>query len=120
MKRILVVDDDMDTAELIKITLEDKGYKVETALTGNECLKKLEKDGFNLVTLDIIMPEKDGWEILKSIREDERLKDMPVIVFTVRDTEKDYEKAKELGANGFLTKSSDGDRLVEKVEEVLA
>ena len=67
MKKILVVDNEWDTAMYIKTVLEEEGYSVETVLSGKECFEKLRNNYFDVVTLDIFIPDVSGWEILKKL-----------------------------------------------------
>jgi len=68
MTKILVVDDNKDTVDLLKTILLKHGYKVETAFNGKECLSKIEKNGFDLITLDVMMPDMSGWDVFQKIK----------------------------------------------------
>ncbi|MFH1721637.1 MAG: response regulator transcription factor [Candidatus Altiarchaeota archaeon] len=84
-KKIMVVDDDEDTVELISMILTDAGYKVETASGGQEALEKLEKDIPNLVLLDLMMPGMDGWTTLQKMKEKNITEKTKVSIFTVKE-----------------------------------
>jgi len=118
MQKLLVIEDEIDTSKFIKTTLEDEGFKVETALTGRDGLRKLERDDFDLVTLDIFMPGMDGWSVLEEIKQDKKLKTTPIIVYTILDTKSAIKKTKEMKAI-FITKSPDSTKLIDKAKEIL-
>ncbi|HEY3415370.1 MAG TPA: response regulator [Armatimonadota bacterium] len=83
-QRILVVDDEQDIRQVVALNLEAEGYEVAQAANGLEALEAIERDGFNLVILDIMMPEMDGWEVCRQIKSRQRTKDLPVLILTVR------------------------------------
>jgi two-component system response regulator VicR len=86
-KKIMVVDDEPDTVDLVKLVLEIEGFEVMTAYSGKECLGKLKEEKPDGVLLDIMMPGMDGWEVFKKIRE--RYKDLPVAMLTVKNQDID-------------------------------
>ncbi len=80
---ILIIDDDQDITESMRIVLESKDYKVITAATGNEGLRKLKSEKPGLIILDVMMETKDkGFEVAREIKEDKRLKDIPILMLT--------------------------------------
>lgn len=83
-KKVLLVDDEPDIVFVTKKILLDEGYDVVIAKDGGGCETYLEKDRPDLILLDIMMPNKDGWEVCRKIKEDPRTKDIPVAMFTVR------------------------------------
>ena len=117
--RILVIDDEIDTANFIKTVLEDEGYSVEIALSGPEGIDRLKGDGFEAVTLDIIMPEMDGWEVLNRIRGDENLSDTDVVVFSVLETKDAFDMASKMGVK-LIPKSSGHTPLIEEIKSFSA
>ncbi|MCZ7356457.1 MAG: response regulator [Candidatus Methanoperedens sp.] len=117
-KKIMVVDDEPDTVDLVKLVLETEGFEVMTAFSGSECLKKLELDKPDAVLLDIMMPEMDGWELFKKIRQ--KYEDLPVAMLTVRSQDID----KMLGlhvlkADDYITKPFGRKELVERVKKMV-
>jgi len=100
---ILVVDDETDILELLKYNLEKDGYRVLTARDGKEALKCV-KQLPDLVVLDVMMPELDGWEVCKAIRKDRETAKTPIIFLTARDSEVDEVVGLELGAVDYITK----------------
>lgn len=119
MKKVLIVEDDEFLQSLESTKLKKEGYEVFVAGTGEEALIKVNEANFDLLLLDLILPNFDGFEILKKVRGDEKTKDIPVIVFSNLSEEKDINKSKELGANFFMVKSNFTlDELVENVNKI--
>lgn len=117
--KILVADDDKSTRELISIVLEDEGYDVVTAMNGLETVEIAAKEKPDLIVLDIMMPQMDGYEALNKIKENEELARIPILVITAR-TIKIYEKiSKGLGAVDHITKPFSPDELLEKIKTFL-
>ena len=118
-KKILVVDDD----ELVLLALEEllrpKGYIVETVDSGQKALDLAKKESFDLVILDIVMPEVSGYEVCKKLRMLEGGEDIPIIMLTAKNSDEDREKGIEAGANLFLSKPISPEKLVELVEKAL-
>ena len=98
---ILVVDDEIQMRRLARMTLEAEGYRVMDAETGEEGIRRAGTDRPDLVVLDLGLPDMDGMQVLKSIREWSR---RPVIVVSVRNTEQDIVQALDAGADDYLTK----------------
>jgi two-component system alkaline phosphatase synthesis response regulator PhoP len=82
MKKILVVDDEPDIVEMIKVALESASYQVITAFNGNECLEKVKKEKPDAIVLDIMMPEKDGFVTCKELKGDPETQEIPVLILT--------------------------------------
>ncbi len=101
---ILVVDDIAANRELLASRLELQGYAVTTAENGREALEKLHTDTFDLVLLDIMMPEIDGYEVLKRLKADEKLQHVPVIMISALSELESVAKCIELGADDYLPK----------------
>ena len=106
MKKVLIIEDDSFLQGLEAGKLKKEGYEVITASTGEEAMKKIKEPGISIILLDLILPNFDGFEILKKIRETEETKKTPVIVFSNLSEEKDVKKSQELGATDFLVKSN--------------
>lgn len=117
--KILIADDDTFFQKFYSSQLREKGYEVDVATNGLEAIDKLKSFHPDLMLLDIIMPEKDGFEVLAEKMADPSLKKIPVIVFSTLGQEKDIKKTEELGAHGYINKSFfDFDALVAKIHEV--
>ena len=105
-KRILVVDDSPATREVVSGLLRGAGYEVVTAENGIQAMRELGKEDFDLVVTDINMPQMDGYELTKYIRETPHLKALPVIMLTSFGSSEERKKGKEVGADEYLTKGS--------------
>lgn len=105
MKTILVIEDDIFFQKFYANKLSENGYAVEAAVNGIEGLDKLKKGNIDLVLLDLVMPQKDGFEVLEEKTANKKLTKIPVIVFTALTQEKDAQEAKKLGASDFISKT---------------
>jgi two-component system OmpR family response regulator len=115
-QRVLIVDDDAHIREVIKFALEDTGFDVAQASTGVGALSELSKSHFDLVLLDIGMPEMDGFQACKAIRMDSHV---PIIFLTARDDEIDRVLGFELGADDYVAKPFSPRELVLRVKAIL-
>ena len=115
-KTILVVDDEPRIIEAVSTNLELEGYQVSAARNGYEALQKLTEDLPDLIILDVMMPEIDGFETLRKIRE---VSTVPVIMLTVKGEEIDKIKGLDLGADDYVTKPFSPKELVSRVKAVL-
>jgi adenylate cyclase len=105
--RILVVDDNAGNRDMLSRRLEREGYSVDTAENGRKALEKLEAGGFDLVLLDIVMPELDGFAVLQSIRANQRWKEVAVIMISALDEIRSVVRCIEMGAEDYLPKPFD-------------
>jgi CheY-like chemotaxis protein/CHASE3 domain sensor protein/GAF domain-containing protein len=111
-RRLLLVDDDVRNIFALSSALEQKGASVEVARNGHEALAKLrEHDDIDLVLMDVMMPEMDGYEATRQIRLEERWKNLPIIAVTAKAMKDDQERCRQVGANDYLAKPIDLDRL---------
>lgn len=115
-KRILVVDDDVKTVELVKLYLNRDGYKVLTAYNGVEALRLAREVHPNLVVLDIMLPGMDGLEVCRTLRDES---DVPIIMLTARVTDQDKLTGLELGADDYVIKPFSPRELAARVRAVL-
>lgn len=118
-KTILAVDDEEHILDLIVYNLENNGYSVLRADTGEEAMELLEKETIDLVLLDYMLPGIDGIEVLKKIRSDKKLKRLPVIMLTAKSDEISKVIGLELGADDYLTKPFGVHELVARIKAVL-
>ncbi len=117
--RILVVDDSPFILELVKDILIKEGYEVDRAMNGHEAMLAIGEDLPDLVLLDIIMPEMSGYQVCRLIRSDERLKALPVVMMTAKDTQKDRFWGLEVGADAYITKPIEEQSLLETISSLL-
>ncbi len=118
-KKILVVDDEENIVELLKFNLELKGYQVECAYDGEEALKKAKDIKPSLILLDLMLPIMDGTTVCRKIREDEEIKDTPIIMLTAKNMEKDKIFGLELGADDYITKPFSIKELMARIKAVM-
>jgi len=116
-KKILVVDDEPDFLKVITIRLKANNYRVITATSGKEALKKIKQEKPDAVLLDILMPKLDGLETLKKIRKQN--KGLPVYIITAFSTEERLKLARKLNASGFIMKTSSLKKEVENITAAL-
>jgi two-component system sensor histidine kinase and response regulator WspE len=105
-KRVLVVDDSLTVREVERQLLRHQGYDVAVAVDGMDGWNAVREGDFDLVVTDVDMPRLSGLDLLRSIRENERLRDLPVVIVSYKDREEDRVRGLELGASYYLTKSS--------------
>jgi CheY-like chemotaxis protein len=118
-KRILVVDDDELVLMAINELLKPEGYEVHPVSSGAKALEKLDQDGYDLLMLDIIMPEMDGFELCKKIREKEGYRETPIVFLSAKSREEDRNRGIEVGANLFLSKPISPEKLLEIISDTL-
>ncbi|MBL7072735.1 MAG: response regulator [Candidatus Omnitrophica bacterium] len=117
--KILIVDDNPDLIAVLKVRLESFGYEVVVAEDGVKCLEKASSGKPDLILLDVLMPEMDGFQALKKLKEDDLMKTIPVIMLTAKDKLDDVAKANALGAADFIVKPFDYRIMVEKIRKIL-
>lgn len=103
-KRILYVEDEAFFAQTISKKLTDHGFTVDVATNGTEGLAALKRSSYDLVLLDLILPELDGFQVLEKLKEDPALSTLPVVVLSNLSAEGDKQKARDLGAQQFYVK----------------
>jgi DNA-binding response OmpR family regulator len=118
-KRILVVDDDENILNLEKTILEQRGFEVTGAVGGAEALEVLGRRTFDLVLLDVMMPEVDGFTVCRKIKEDPRLKDLPVIFLTAKGGGEALAEGFESGAVMYINKPFTANKLLTIVNTML-
>ncbi len=113
---ILVADDERHIVQLIKLYLSNEGFGVETASNGQEALAKINRLHLDLLILDLMMPQVDGWEVCRRVRRDS---EVPIIMLTARADDVDKIVGLELGADDYVTKPFNPRELVARVKAVL-
>ncbi len=116
-KKILVVEDEPQMLDMIKIRLEAAGYKVFTALDGDEGLKRAKEEKPDLIILDIMMPKKDGYTFVKEAKTEESLKGIPIIVLTAKTGMKDLFGIE--GIKDYILKPFESQDLLDKINSYL-
>ncbi len=118
-KRIVLAEDEPQIAKLVEFKLKKEGYRVTWKENGKEALKAIKEEKPDLILLDIMMPIMDGYEVLRQIKEDEKLRDIPVIMLTARAQEKDVVKGIDSGAEDYITKPFHPAELLARVKRIL-
>jgi twitching motility two-component system response regulator PilG len=119
MARILIIDDEPEIITLTRMMLQKAGYEVIGAESGKEGLEILEKDKVDLVLLDVVIPDMNGWEVCRRIKADEKLRQIPVVMFTVYDNKEDVMRSHECGADAHLSKPFDREELLDVIRRFL-
>jgi two-component system chemotaxis response regulator CheY len=117
--RIMVVDDSGMTRKMLSLSLSREGFAVEMAENGMEALEKLFKDRYDLVITDMNMPQMDGMELLRHLRNDSQYRSVPVVVLSSNSTPEEIQRAMKAGANFYLIKPTDSAKLIECVRKAL-
>lgn len=117
---VLVVDDSTTNVVLLEAILDEKGYKIETALNAKEAYIIIERNTPDLILLDLLMPKISGFDFLEEIRKNKKTSNTPVIVVSALTDEENIERIMNMGAIDFVKKPIDLQYLVDKVEAVLS
>lgn len=118
-KHILVVDDDEKVLKQLESQLKEKGFEVSTALDGKSALEQVKKEQPDLITLDVMMPEMDGYETCFHLKEDPETKNIPVIMVTNRGKMKSRLTGISFGADFYISKPFEIEDLLELMEKAL-
>ncbi|MBC9118952.1 response regulator transcription factor [Fructobacillus fructosus] len=116
MSRILIVEDEENLAKFVKLELEHEGYQVETVLNGREGLDLALKEDFDLILLDLMLPELNGFEVARRLRE---VKKMPIIMMTARDSVIDRVSGLDYGADDYVVKPFAIEELLARVRSLM-
>ena len=114
-KRILVVDDDKEVVRLMRGYLEQSGYEVLVAYNGESAIHIMRRDNPDLVLLDLMLPDRDGWDVTRTVRNDPNLMHTPIIMLTARVSDTDKIVGLELGADDYVTKPYNPREVVARV-----
>jgi two-component system alkaline phosphatase synthesis response regulator PhoP len=116
---VLVVDDEKATCDVIRFNLEARGYSVDTAMDGDQALRKVVDRVPDLMILDINMPGVSGWEVLDLLPEDDQMADIPIIILSGRDSVQDISTGWSYEILTYFTKPFDMDDLMDFVDRVV-
>jgi len=117
LRKILIIEDEFHAGYLIKVNLEAEGYEVILALSGEEGLEKAKANSPDLITLDVLMPKMDGFQVLGTLKTDEGLNSVPVIMISVVN-EIRKKRGMEMGAADYLLKPIDFDNLLNRIRRL--
>ncbi|HZA49710.1 MAG TPA: response regulator [Myxococcaceae bacterium] len=118
-KKILIADDEPNIVMSLEFLMENAGYEVRVAGNGEETLKALVEFQPDLVLLDVMMPKRNGYEVLQAIRENVALQNIKIIMLSAKGRDVDVEKGLGLGADAYVTKPFATRDLIAKVKEML-
>src|SRR5687767_9544590 len=119
-KKILIVDDEEDIVNLVRLILEDAGYDVTASSNGVEALERLNKENFDLILLDIMMPMLSGWEVLRELRNHAKTKEMPVALLTARASPRDDNRQHPTDYCDYITKPFEPEDLIFRIKQILS
>jgi len=120
MKKILIIEDDPFLSEVYAAKFSQSGFQTEVALDGKKGMERIKADKPDLIILDIVLPKMDGFELLKKIKEDPELKEIPVVLLTNLGQKNEVEKGLSLGADEYIIKAHfTPTAIVAKVKEIL-
>jgi two-component system response regulator ResD len=114
---VLVVDDEEQLRSLVRLYLEKEGFRVEEATDGKDALRKTKQSHYDLIVLDVMMPELDGWEVCRKIRQEQR--NIPVIMLTAKTQIEDKLVGFDMGADDYISKPFDPRELVARIQSLL-
>src|SRR5450759_5091283 len=119
-EKILIIDDDVDTLKLVGMMLQKQGYKIIASSNGEQGLKQAEAENPDLILLDVMLPEMDGYEVAKRLRANEMTANTPILMFTAKTQLDDKVIGFEAGADDYLTKPTHPTELSAHVKALLA
>jgi DNA-binding response OmpR family regulator len=117
-KTVLIVDDDQSLVKSIKYHLERKGYSTCTAYNGKQALEMAEANHPDLIALDVVMPEIDGYQVIKTLKSNPALSDIPIVLMTGIEIDGGRVTALSIGANEYISKSNDFNKLYEAIDAI--
>ncbi len=118
-KKIFIIEDELDFLSTLRERLEFEGFVVATAVDGEEALKKIPQEKPDLILLDIMLPEMNGYQVCRELKSNPETKTIPVVVVTAKSQESDKFWAKETGADDYLTKPFEMEELLQKIQDNL-
>ena len=118
-KKILLVDDEQDLVDTVKLKLEFEGYEVMACYEGQDCLDKVGKIKPDIILLDVMMPRLNGYEVCRKLKEDPQTQHIPVIMLTAKVQKLDQELGAKSGANAYITKPFEFEDLLETLKKYL-
>jgi DNA-binding response OmpR family regulator len=118
-KKVLLVDDEEDMVYAVKLQLESNGFEVITAGNGQDALDKARADNPDIIILDLMLPKIDGYKVCRMLKFDKKYKMIPIIMLTARIQANDQKLGFEVGADAYMTKPFEHEKLLAKIKELL-
>jgi len=116
--KVLIAEDDANIVESLSFVLGQEGFAVSAALDGDEALRRLRRDPPDVMVLDLMLPKRSGFEVLKAIKTDPTLRGLPVMVLTAKGQPHDRRLAEEIGVEAFMTKPFSNTDVVDAVRRL--
>jgi len=117
---VLIAEDEPHLVELLTFLLEREGFEATAAFDGETAITSLRQQAPDVMILDLMLPKLDGYEVLKRVREDNRLKSLPVLMLTAKGQDKDRKVAEDLGVDAFITKPFSNREVIDCVRGLAA
>jgi two-component system response regulator VicR len=117
--KILVIEDDKDIADLVKLVLETERFEVESVLDPETAYDKAKSYVPDVILLDLLMPKMDGWAVFRKIRQDESLSDVPIAILTAKSQQVDQMVGRIMNADAYITKPFGKQELIDKTYELI-
>ena len=118
-EKIIVIEDNIDNQNLLRLLLEREGYPVVTAINGQDGLKIIRQEQPELIVLDLSMPIIDGWEMIKHVKADPKIESIPIVVVTAHLQPGEKNQVFEAGCNGYVFKPFKAADLIDEIERCL-
>lgn len=116
--RVLIVEDEPNIVESLSFILQRADFDIDTALDGSEALRRLHRHAYSALILDLMLPGISGFDVLRAVRSDKALENLPVIVLTAKGQAADRRAAEATGATAFITKPFSNAEVVERVRQL--
>jgi len=119
--KILIIDDEVDLVDLVKLRLEFYNFYVTPLYTSTRAMEVAKREKPDLILLDVMMPDKNGYEVCKELKSDKDTSDIPVVLFTAKPQQREYIKKgyKDVGADDYILKPFDPNDLLYKIRQLL-
>jgi len=117
--KILIVEDEESLLKLESILLSSKGYSVTGVMDGKAALEEIKKNRPDLVLLDVMLPEMDGFEVCRRIKEESETAGIPVVMLTAKKSNQDIERGRQVGADAYITKPFKSTRVIEVIQGLI-
>lgn len=118
-QKILVIEDDPDVRDILQVRLGSAGYEVITAPAGLDGLKTVYRESPDLIILDLMLPQLDGFQLCRILKFDERYRDIPIMMLTAKTEHKSIQLGLKAGANKYLTKPFEPEQVVSEAHKLL-
>ena len=118
-KKILIVEDEVELVEMVKMRLEANGYEVIVAYNGEDGLEMAKKENPDIILLDLMLPKMDGYQVCSALKSNKNYSAIPICMFTARAQDSERKKGIDLGADAYITKPFEPPVLIAKIKELI-